>query len=193
MLSELLRAASYARRRWGSKTIGVLMALSPRLDSMYIIYIYYIILYYIKYVYKYNEYVYIYIHMIIYIWDASLVLLRLGFTEGCPKPSLPIGDDPNLCMAWKWTFFLSAIDIYWLYMYAYIYTYYMCNCSYIICKCKYILYIYICLYWCTYSTTMYGTLRKFSTSRPTKNILLLVLWIEETLYSVTKSSIHQSG
>ena len=124
MPSELLRAASYARRRWGSKTIGVLMALSPRLDSMYNIYN--IILYYIKYVYKYNEYVYIYIHMIIYIWDASLVLLRLGFTEGCPKPSLPIGDDPNLCMAWKWTFFLSAIDIYWLYMYAYIYIHIIC-------------------------------------------------------------------
>ena len=144
MPSELLRAASYARRRWGSKTIGVLMALSPRLDSMYNIYIYNIILYYIKYVYKYNEYVYIYIHMIIYIWDASLVLLRLGFTEGCPKPSLPIGDDPNLCMAWKWTFFFIR---YWylliIHVCIYIYTYYMCNCSYIICKCKYILYIYM--------------------------------------------------
>ena len=64
------------------------------------------------------------------IYCTNLVLLCLGVAEGCAKPSLPIGDDPTLCMALKWTsnfVHYSYIIIYthtYKYIYIYIYTWY---------------------------------------------------------------------
>ena len=59
------------------------------------------------------------------IYCTNLVLLCLGVAEGCAKPSLPIGDDPTLCMALKWTsnFVHYSYIIIYIYIHIQLYIY----------------------------------------------------------------------